>query len=64
MQAFNLQKYHFESAEAFYISPYVIFGEEFRPRIESEKLWKDIRPVTSNRFIKVDPNLGIMERFK
>jgi len=32
-QTFQLQKYHFDSAEAFYISPYVIFGEDFRPRI-------------------------------
>lgn len=41
-----------------------MFGEDFRPRIEREKLWEEIRPVTSNRFIKFRPNSTFMQRFK
>jgi hypothetical protein len=60
VQKFDLKKYRFESSEAFEISPYVIFGEDFKTRIQSANLWEDIRPISSNRFIKMDAKLGMM----
>lgn len=60
IQNFHLGKYHFESSEVFEISPYVLFGEEFNTRVQNSKLWEDMRPISSNRFIKFNPNLSIM----
>ncbi len=55
-----MESYQIDIADNFEIAPYVVFGEDFKDRIQRLKLYEDIRPISSNRFIKFLPNISIM----